>query len=241
MANLSGVSSNRIVTDARRSLSTTRRMIGTVGAVSAVVLATTLAPLWGLAALLGTIVACLLMRPDATLMAGASGELLVLKELEGLPDSYHVFNQLDIPNPKSRTGVNEADLVVAGPNGIFVLEVKHNNGRVRGSANERDWFVEKTGRAGGTYAKVMRNPIAQVKQLVWLLSKQIEARGKRRPWIQGVVVFSNEAADLEVAEDEGVPCLRLRDVRDYLLSFRNKGESGHQAVPALLAMKSKAA
>lgn len=241
MANLTGVSSNRIVDEAARSLSTTRRIAGAFGALAALTAATLLSPISGLFVLVGTGIVCLCMRPNSTLMAGASGELLVLKELQGLPDTYHVFNQLDVPNAKSRTGVNEADLIVAGPNGIFVIEVKHNNGRVQGNAKEREWIVEKTGRAGGTYAKVMRNPIAQVKQLVWLLSKQLETRGKRRPWIQGIVVFSNDAANFDITDDDGIPCLRLGDLRDYLLRFSNKGESGEQALPVLLAMKTQAA
>jgi hypothetical protein len=241
MANLAGVSPNRIVADAERSASMKKRLVAIVGVVMAAAAALAVHPLLGVPFLAATVVGWFLTTQDPALLAGAKGELLALEELAKLPDTYHLFNQLDIPNERSRTVVNEADLVVAGPNAIFVIEVKHNNGRVRGSAGDRDWAVQKTGRAGGQYAKTMRNPIAQVKQLVWLLSKQLEARGKRRPWIQGVVLFSNVAVELEVGDSEGIPCLRLDQLRDYLLSFPEKGASGAQALPKLAAIKAKAA
>ena len=62
--------------------------------------------------------------------SGAAGEDLALEVLSELPDSFHLFNQVDIPNMKSRTGFNEADLIALTKDTIFVIEVKHNNGSV---------------------------------------------------------------------------------------------------------------
>lgn len=78
--------------------------------------------------------------PDAALSAGAKGEDRAMQILTGLPDSFVLFNQLDIPNSKSRTGVNEADVVVCGPTAIFVVEVKNNNGTL---LSRKSWLISQ--------------------------------------------------------------------------------------------------
>jgi len=172
---------------------------------------------------------------DAILIAGAEGEEKTLEELSGLPDSYHVFNQVDLPNARSVTGVNEADLIVAGPNGVFVLEVKHNTGVVTGSDADMEWTVTKSGRRGIVHEKTLRNPVSQVTRLVRLLISQL-ARD-RRPWVQGIVVFSHPSVTLDIEILGQVPCLRLGQVRDYILAFESRGASGLHALGTLQRLK----
>ena len=95
-------------------------------------------------------------------LAGAEGEERTLRQLKTLPSAYTLFNQLDIPSAPSRTGAMEADLVVVGPNGVFVIEVKHNNGTIFGDNASPQWPVAKVGPRGGAYQSAMRNPIRQL-------------------------------------------------------------------------------
>lgn len=150
--------------------------------------------------------------------AGAEGEEYVLHLLHALPDDYVLFNQLDIPNPDSSQGVNEADLVVLGPNALFVIEVKHNHGVIQGSEKSPEWHALKTGRGGTDYLKTLRNPVLQVKYTTHLLGKYLRAR-KAKPWIQAVVVFSHPNARLELQGDFTVPVLVADQMLDYLRRF----------------------
>ena len=157
--------------------------------------------------------------PDDVLVAGAVGEDQAMQILTDLPDSFILFNQLDIPNAKSSTGVNEADIVVCGPTAIFVIEVKNNNGTIVCDETSPQWKVAKVGRKGGEYEKEMRNPIAQTKQLVWLLGEQLK-KVNAKPWIQGVVVFTNPAVVLEFNGRTSMPVLRSSELKDFLISFQ---------------------
>jgi len=259
MADISGVTENRIIREAAAAVSRKRLGIGGAGLCLVLGAGIAVSPFGvaasGLVALVGVVVSLALMfsiAPDPALLAGARGELLALDELKRLPGTYHVFNQVDIPNERSRTGVNEADLVVTGPNAVFVIEVKHNGGRVSGGAGDRAWRVQKVGRRGGHYEKTMRNPVLQVQQLVRLLAAQLvgfeDRRGggvrRRRPWVQGIVVFSNDAVALDIDRGMDVPCLRLHHLCEYIMRFPARGASGMSGTDArgaLLAIKAKAA
>lgn len=162
------------------------------------------------------------IKGDAVLVAGAKGEDYALDILKKLPDSYTLYNQVDIPNTKSRTGFNEADVIVVGPDTIFVIEVKHNNGYIMGSSDDKHWDVTKMGRGGTPYYKTIRNPVSQVKKLVWLLSEELKKR-KSRAWIQGIVLFSNRAVDLTIANNNAtVPVLTPPDIIAYITSYKPK-------------------
>lgn len=65
----------------------------------------------------------------------------------------------------------------------------------------------------------MRNPIAQTKQLVWLLSEYLK-KTNSKPWIQGVVVFTNPDATLEFDGQTSMPVLRGSELNEFLLSFQ---------------------
>ena len=258
MADISGVTENRLIREAAAAVSRKRLGIGGAGLCLVLGVGIAVSPFGvaasGLVALVGVIVSLTLVfsvAPDPVLLAGARGELLALDELKRLPGTYHVFNQVDIPNERSRTGVNEADLVVTGPNAVFVIEVKHNGGRVSGGAGDREWLVQKSGRRGGQYEKTMRNPVLQVQQLVRLLAAQLAGfearrrdRRRGRPWVQGIVVFTNDAVGLDIDRGMDVPCLRLHHLCEYILRFPARGASGMSGADArgaLLAIKAKAA
>ena len=156
---------------------------------------------------------------NRVIAAGAEGEEQAMHVLRGLPDTFTIFNQLDIPNARSSTGVNEADFVVCGPNAVFVIEVKHNNGAVVCDEQAQQWQVSKIGRGGTAYEKQMRNPIAQTKNLVWLLGEHLK-KANAKTWIQGIVLFTNPTVNLTVLGTPSVPILRPDELLQYMQSFQ---------------------
>lgn len=158
--------------------------------------------------------------PDATITAGAVGEDQAMSVLSALPDTYTLFNQLDIPNEKSSTGANEADVVVCGPTAIFIIEVKNNNGTIFCEEGAPQWKVSKVGRRGGEYEKDMRNPIAQTKKLVWLLGEHLK-KTNSKPWIQGIVLFTNPEVELEFNDQTSMPVLRPAELLSFMTSFQS--------------------
>lgn len=158
---------------------------------------------------------------DSRIRSGADGEDQALRALRALPDTYTVFNQLDIPSQKSRTGYREADLVVCGPNAIFVIEVKANHGKIFCNEAVDQWKVGKVGRGGTAYEKSMRNPVAQCKSLIWCLGEHLKAVGAK-PWIQGVVLFTHPDAQLVQQGELSIPVLTTRSVLAYIQSYERR-------------------
>jgi hypothetical protein len=64
---------------------------------------------------------------SAVMLAGAAGEDRVLATISALPAEYTLFNQIQLPDERSRTGFREADFVVVGNNGVFIIENKCNH------------------------------------------------------------------------------------------------------------------
>lgn len=152
---------------------------------------------------------------------GAKGEDATMEILSRLPDSYTIFNQTNIPNKESRTGLFELDFIVVGPNGVFVVEVKHNNSTIYGKEEAREWTVLKMGKGGTPYIKAMRNPIKQAKKQVWALSGFLREKN-HRAWIEGIVFFSNPASSLEIEEKPTFPVIHCDGLVEYIQSYRPK-------------------
>ncbi|ART79772.1 nuclease-related domain-containing protein [Oceanisphaera avium] len=220
MANFDYVTANKLTLDAHGYKSTNRILILLVGLGIAFVVSAFYLPATPLVLVL--IALCWwLQKSHPVLLAGAAGEDKVMERLRQLPDTFTVYNQVDIPNARSRTGFNEADIIVVGPNAVFIIEVKHNSGRISGSDSDAQWRVKKVSRRGGIYGKTMRNPIAQVKRLIWLLSGELKAKHSRA-WIQGVVLFSHHNVSANIANDSNVPIMGNEQLIDYLLSYSAK-------------------
>lgn len=85
-----------------------------------------------------TLVAWASQYGSDTLRSGAVGEDIALKILSRLSETFTIYNQVDISNTESKIGFNKGDLIVVGPNAVFVIEVKHNNSQIVGSENEKE-------------------------------------------------------------------------------------------------------
>lgn len=237
MANFDYVTANKLTLDAHGYKNTNRILILMVGLGIAFVVSAFYLPATPVVLVL--VALCWwLQKSHPILLAGAAGEDIVIERLKQLPDSYTVYNQVDIPNAKSRTGYNEADIIVVGPNAVFVIEVKHNSGRISGTDSDAQWRVKKVSRGGGIYGKTMRNPISQVKRLIWLLSRELKAKHSRA-WIQGVVLFSHHNVKPEITNDSNVPVLGRDDIVDYIASYQAKFAitNNHKLISNIAALK----
>ena len=222
MANMENLTKNKLTIEADYKQRSNRKYIFIFGVI--VALATSFINIYlGLFSIFVTLVLWASQNGDEALRSGAVGEDNTISLLSRLPDTFTIYNQVDIPNSKSKTGFNEADVIVVGPEAVFVIEVKHNNGAIIGSEAEKEWSVNKVGRGGKPYSKMMRNPISQVKKLVWLLAEDMKKK-KSKAWIQGVALFSNDKADVSIYQPTSIPVLRNGDLIRYLQSYKAKSK-----------------
>jgi hypothetical protein len=153
---------------------------------------------------------------SAVMLAGAAGEDLALAQLSSLPDEYTVFNQICLPDSRSRTGYREADFVVVGPNGVYMVENKDYRGRVEGDWNSAHWEVHKIGRCGTPYMKPCRNPVRQVQVYVSLLVAIFSSRDIKA-WITPMVSLSRDNS-LGLINSEKVQVMRVADLCENIIA-----------------------
>ncbi len=154
--------------------------------------------------------------------SGAKGEDMTLNLLLSLPDSYTIFNQVNVPNKKSRTGNTEVDLLVVGPNGAFVIEVKNKSGCMEGSERDKMWNVHKFNKRGYWISSgTMENPIEQLNRQIWTLRKFTREQGYKI-WFDGVVFLSNIESSINRIGDFSIPVLHYAGLTDYILNYKPK-------------------
>lgn len=139
------------------------------------------------------------------LTAGVSGEQNAVRLVEKtLPDTYYCITNAQIQYENRH---NELDMIVVGPSGIFIVEVKNVSGTITGSYYDKVLIQEK-----GKGTKEMNNPVNQVRQHADILSRYLKANGVRT-WVQGVVLFVNPRARLDVSDipANGVPMFAVSE------------------------------
>jgi len=146
--------------------------------------------------------------------SGAKGEDMALALLLSLPDSYTIFNQVNVPNKNSITGNTEVDLIVVGPNGVFVIEVKNKQGDMEGSEMANNWTV-------GRYSETMGNPIKQLNRQIGTLRKFTSEQGYQ-PWFNRIVFLSNTNSSINLIGDFSVPVLHFAGLAEHILNHKPK-------------------
>jgi hypothetical protein len=169
---------------------------------------------------------------SSIMLAGAAGEERALSVLSGLPEEYTLFNQIQLPDGRSSTGFREADFVVVGPNGVFIIENKSYRGWIKGDGNSAEWELHKTGRRGTKYTQPCRNPVPQVRVYVSLLRAMFAGRGIRA-WITPLVSLS-ENNYLGWITSERVKVVRLVDLLDTILG--NQGRLPREEIVRVLGL-----
>jgi hypothetical protein len=147
-------------------------------------------------------------------LRGYSGEKVVSKTLSsGLGDDYLLINDAGF-----KDGFGNIDHIVVGPNGVFVIETKNYAGKVICHGDE---WSRKPGRSKRSQLQLGFNigsPSRQVKRNVGRVRRAViavEGTGLSDVWVDGVLVFSNPAVDLEVHEPS-VTILKVRELVDFI-------------------------
>lgn len=130
--------------------------------------------------------------------AGMEGEDATARLLSRLPEGYTCYQNLTIAYQGRES---ELDFLITGPTGVFILEVKHLNGTVRGHYDQSRWQLDKTGRKGGQYQKQFYSPVKQVGTHTWHLAGWLRER-KLYTYINSIVYFSHPGSRVQL---EGQP------------------------------------
>ena len=196
-----------------------------------VVLAFSLSPPFGLfVAAVGAGVLFFVALPagssvDPGTLSGVEGEIAVLEQLRQLPDEYLLFNRVKLPDGQLPNGWRELDFIVAGPAGLWVVEVKNTPGYVYVRPNERHWPLARRGGCGSRPNwNAVDNPIPQVNAQVqslkrWLLQHGLAAEPRQ------AICFAHPEVAVENGADAPVPVL----VRAQLLAHLQ--EAAPRALP----------
>ncbi len=140
--------------------------------------------------------ACTKQNTVASLKQGVDGEDITADILKnGLNDSFTVFQNAVISFEGKKS---ELDLIIVSINGIFVLEAKNRNGKIKGSYAKERWTQHKVGQRGGEYSAEFYSPVKQVSTHIFRLAGFLRQNGAPA-FINGIVYFANEDTELEIS------------------------------------------
>jgi hypothetical protein len=122
---------------------------------------------------------------------GAEGEEKVAGHLGLLGDPYRVIHDVVLPG---MTG--NIDHIILGPNGVFVIETKNNNGFI--SCNGDSWTQRKVGQRGTPYMGKIGCPSKQAKRHAILVRSFIRDKLSVNIYVNCAVVFTNQQATLRI-------------------------------------------
>ena len=127
---------------------------------------------------------------------GLAGEKRALELLSELEDSYRLFYSCNIA-ATGDTRPAQIDVIVCGPTGLYIIEIKNRNQHITGCYTDRQWVQHKIGIQGGRYQSEFYSPIKQIKTHIYKLSNFLKAENAR-VYISPIVYFSNPEATLDV-------------------------------------------
>lgn len=155
---------------------------------------------------------------DAGALAGVEGEVTALDRLKTLPDEFLLFNRVKLPDGQLPNGWRELDFVVAGPTGLWIVEVKNTPGHVYVKPEERHWPLARRGCGSRPNWNAVENPIPQARAQVdslrrWLLQHGIAVEPK------SVICLAHSEVAVDNADASPVPVV----VRDQLADLIRSG------------------
>jgi hypothetical protein len=156
-------------------------------------------------------------HPDPRTRSGIEGEARVLETLRWLPAGYRVFSRLHLPNARSRTGTTECDVVLVGPTGVHLLEIKNNYGRILGGDANADLWVFVQGASGEPIS--MRNPVKQAASQARVMREYLDSIKAPVP-IHPAVILSNPDSEWVPGASYQVPVLHLGRNRPLALPVK---------------------
>lgn len=155
------------------------------------------------------------------LRAGVEGERYALSLARKMSRSCHVFVNKYIPYDGHWS---ETDLILVGPGGVAIVEVKNWSGQVQGDASD-----EQIARGGG---RTQHNPVRQVGTHVYRLKNYLRSKGVN-VWVVPCVVFVHPRVKLNITgvpdlyqpDERGTVVITARQFRDRLARPMENGNS----------------
>lgn len=147
-------------------------------------------------------------------LAGARGEAALLKTLRALPDRYHVFTNFVMDGKGVK---DEADFIVVGDTGLFVVEVKHHAGEIEGTEQSFEWRQRKKVKGGKYRERRFRNPIAQAKRHADHARRLLGRYGASVSAVC-VLVFTNPNARLHIKSGGAIVLRGAPAVKELILN-----------------------
>lgn len=165
---------------------------------------------------------------------GAAGERKALSALKKLPSSYHVFTNFVM---RQNGGFDEADFVVVGKRGVFVIEVKHHAGVIEGRFDEAEWRQEKRRGKGGKEIRRIKNPLRQTARHLANVEKLLRRAGFHAD-TQAVLVFTNPHVWLKIRSRGGnIPALKGCDgMEAFILNHCPREELDKGRIKAIVRL-----
>lgn len=172
---------------------------------------------------------------DAGALAGVEGEVSVLDRLKALPDDYRVFNRVKLPDAQLPNRRRELDFIVAGPTGLWIVEVKNTPGHVYVQPDQRRWLLARRGCCGSRPNwNALENPIPQARAQAdslrrWLLQNGVAA--EPRP----VICMAHPEVSLENRAASPIPVLVRDELAGHIRDSSPAAVAGG-TLPALLQL-----
>jgi hypothetical protein len=136
---------------------------------------------------------------------GQEGEDLTIQVIAGALDgNWHVFRNVSLPGRNQ----GDLDIVLLGPSGVWVLEVKNFRGEYKNQGE--DWEF----RRGNKWVKGLGNPSRQVIKNAVRLSNFLKV-DRLEVFVNPAIVWVNQQSQLEV-QNPRVPIWRLERLPDEL-------------------------
>lgn len=201
----------------------------------------------GIIFIIGTILSCVIglvndvvnIDQQSIIASGIQGEKFAEMQLSSLPDDYVIFRNMKISFDNR---ISEIDNIIVGKSGVFVVEIKNNNGNIFGDYSDKEWIHNKIGRGGTPYSKSFYNPVKQVGTHVYRLSHYLKDNNIRT-YVNGIVYFANPRTNVTVSgEPNNIPVFSYntnqgQDMIEYILNGKENlsNESIHKIIHLLNA------
>ncbi len=174
--------------------------------------------------LFGLIIAGDSYGKSSSFKRGLEAEKLVTKHLQDLDDNYILINDLKLPD-----SYGNIDHVLLGSTGIFAIETKDFEGRIRCRGD--DWYQYK-------YQWVIpqeyaiRSPSKQAKRNALSLKQIIETESNLDLWVDAILVFTNSNIEL-VMNNPTITALKICDLSDYIRNKKTNTPISHEKLETI--------
>ena len=139
---------------------------------------------------------------------------------------------------KEKRIYDEADFIIVGENGVFVVEGKNHLGKIVGTEDDIEWKQYKFGKNGKRYTKNMMNPIKQTKWHRLNIQGMLRQAGFRISVVP-LLVFTNTTVQLEVISNEMLVLKGSKYVNDYILRYSPQRKLDKHMIKDIVAFLEK--